>query len=139
MLIISFCDIVISALHGPRKKIIVFLTLLLKSHSFSAMPDIFGRMWCYEIAVGHLYIDTTTLRNWFGFQRWPVRLNVNVTGLIFLWGCPCVLWNYDRNDLEFAVFELLNLTVISICPTQYSVLEKLSLGLITLLFGILST
>lgn len=35
--IISFCDILISALHGKRKESFIFLTLLFKSHSFAVL------------------------------------------------------------------------------------------------------
>lgn len=38
--VISFCDILISALHGKRKKSFIFLTLLFKSHSSTAILGI---------------------------------------------------------------------------------------------------
>lgn len=38
--VISFCDILISALHGKRKESFIFLTLLFKSHSSAAILGI---------------------------------------------------------------------------------------------------
>ena len=38
--VISFCDILISALHGKRKESFIFLTLLFQSHSAAATVGI---------------------------------------------------------------------------------------------------